>query len=190
MGLNIALFASGTGTNVDNIINFFSNNKNINIKLVVCNKADAIVLKKAAAKNVPVAIVSDKAVYNSEKLLHFLRANEIDWIVLAGFLWLIPSSIIKSYPNKIVNIHPSLLPKFGGKGMYGTRVHESVIANKEKESGITVHYVNERFDEGEIIFQKSCLLTDNESAASLAQKVHLLEYEHFPKVLEKLFLKQ
>lgn len=182
----LALFASGNGTNVQRIADYFSDNENIRIQLIVCNNAQAYVLERAKKLGIASCLIDKKEIfYHTDTVLQVLQKHQIDFIVLAGFLWLIPTSIIEAYPNKIINIHPALLPKYGGKGMYGMHVHRAVVANKESESGITIHYVNPCYDEGEIIFQAKCAVTSDDTAESVAQKVHGLEYEHFPKVLEK-----
>ena len=143
-------------------------------------------LERAKQLNVKSVYFNREDFYSSDKVVECLKENQIDFIVLAGFLWLIPDNILKEYPNKIINIHPALLPKYGGKGMHGHHVHEAVIAAKEQESGITIHYVNEKYDEGNIIFQAKCSITPEDTADSLAEKIHLLEKEHFPKVIDNL----
>ena len=183
---NIALFASGNGTNVQRIAEYFADNENVRIKLIVCNNANAYVLERAEKLGIKSFLINKKeAFYNSNAVLEILQQNSIDFIVLAGFLWLIPDEVIAAFPNKIINIHPALLPKYGGKGMYGMRVHEAVVANKERESGITIHYVNQHYDEGEIIFQAKCPLSPEDTPENLAQKIHALEYEYFPKIIER-----
>jgi phosphoribosylglycinamide formyltransferase-1 len=185
---NIAIFASGSGTNAENIIKFFSNKNTANVALILSNKREAYVLERAAMYNIPSCFFDRKDFYESEKVLDKLRSHEIDFIVLAGFLWLVPSNILTAFDRRIVNIHPALLPKYGGKGMYGDVVHQAVIANSEKESGITIHYVNQVYDSGDIIFQAKCDIAPGETPGSLAQKVHALEYLHFPTIIEKLIL--
>lgn len=182
----LALFASGNGTNVQQIIEYFKYNDNINIELVIVNKKDAYVRQRAKDLGVEDIYFSREDFYNSNKVLDVLKEREIDFIVLAGFLWMVPQNIIDNFPNSIINIHPALLPKYGGKGMYGHHVHETVIANKEKESGITIHYVNDHYDEGQIIFQKKCEVMPTDTADDLAAKIHLLEKEYFPKVIESV----
>jgi phosphoribosylglycinamide formyltransferase-1 len=183
---NIAIFASGSGTNAENIIKYFSNNKSAKVSLVLSNKREAYVLKRAATLNVRSVFFDRKELYEKEKVLRYLSIYKIDFIVLAGFLWLIPESILELYDKRIINIHPALLPKYGGKGMYGERVHEAVIASHDKESGITVHYVNKLYDEGDIIFQTRCSIDPDDTPATLAAKVHALEYEYFPRIIEEL----
>jgi phosphoribosylglycinamide formyltransferase-1 len=183
---NIAIFASGTGTNAENIIRYFSNRKTAVVSLVLSNRREAYVLKRAATLNVRSVFFDRKDLYQKEKVSRYLSMYKIDFIVLAGFLWLIPENILNLYEKRIINIHPALLPKYGGEGMYGERVHETVIANHEKESGITIHYVNKHYDEGDIIFQVRCIVTPEDTADSLAARVHELEYRHFPVIIEEL----
>ena len=186
---NIAIFASGTGTNAENIIRYFSNRKTAEVSLVLSNRREAYVLKRAATLNVRSVFFDRKDLYEKEKVSRYLSMYKIDFIVLAGFLWLIPENILNLYEKRIINIHPALLPKYGGKGMYGEMVHETVIANHEKESGITIHYVNKHYDEGDIIFQVRCIVTPEDTADSLAARVHELEYRHFPVIIEELVTK-
>lgn len=182
----VAVFASGSGTNFQQICEYFiEKNSDIKIELLVVNKA-AYVVERAKQLNVKSVYFNREDFYSSEKVVECLLENQIDFIVLAGFLWLVPSNILKNYENKIINIHPALLPKYGGKGMHGHHVHEAIIAAKEQESGITIHYVNEKYDEGNIIFQAKCSITPEDTADSLAEKIHLLEKEHFPKVIDNL----
>jgi len=183
---NIAIFASGSGTNAENIINYFKNNDDVNIALIVSNKKDAYVLERAKKYGIRTSVLPKKDFQNKEKVLQLLKENNIDFIVLAGFLLLIPEFLIDEYPDKIINIHPALLPKYGGKGMYGDNVHKAVIEAKEKESGITIHYVNKDYDKGEIIFQAKCKIDENDSYQDLASKIHSLEYEYFPKIIEQV----
>ena len=187
--INIAIFASGSGTNAENIIKHFSDNKNVNINLVVTNNKNAFVIKRAKILGVDCKILNKADFSNEELVLETLNNYNIDFIVLAGFLLLIPSYLVKKFPNKIINIHPALLPNYGGKGMYGMNVHNAVIENKEKESGITIHYVNEKYDDGNIIFQAKCKLNEQDTPDSLAAKIHILEQDNFPKVIENLFSK-
>lgn len=185
--INAAIFASGEGTNADNLITYFKNDTRIKIKLVITNRDDAGVIKKAEDHKKTVQIISKEALTNyTDQIIEFLKGEKIDLIILAGFLLKIPEKLVQAFPDKIVNIHPALLPNYGGKGMYGMKVHEAVIANKDKESGITIHYVNEEYDKGRIILQVKCEIGTNDTAQDLAQKVHALEYEHFPKAIEKL----
>jgi phosphoribosylglycinamide formyltransferase-1 len=185
---NIAIFASGSGTNAENIIRYFSNKNSAKVTLVLSNKRQALVLKRAEALNIPSLFFDQNDFYVTGKVSDLLEKYGIDFIVLAGFLWLVPEKIIEKYHGKIINIHPALLPSYGGKGMYGEVVHKSVIANRDSESGITIHFVNNRYDEGDIIFQARCKVDPDDTPESLAQKVHALEYVHFPQVIEKLIL--
>lgn len=185
--INIAVFASGSGTNAENLIRYFQNSDIGEVKLVICNKAQAGVLERAERLGVKTELISREDWQYSEHLLDILKENRIQFIVLAGFLWLMPEQVIHKYEHRIVNIHPALLPKYGGLGMYGSRVHEAVKNNKEVETGITIHYVDPKYDEGKIIFQKSTQIDPNtHSPEEIAQKVHELEYEYYPKVVEGL----
>jgi phosphoribosylglycinamide formyltransferase-1 len=181
---NIAIFASGTGTNAANIIQYFSKKQSANISLIVCNNPQAGVLKIAKTNNIPALIINKEKFFKGNAYMPELKNAEINFIVLAGFLWKIPSSIIHAYSNKIINIHPALLPKHGGKGMYGNFVHEAVLLAKEKESGITIHFVDELYDNGKIIFQTTCPVYENDTAETLAKRIHELEYKYFPKIIE------
>jgi phosphoribosylglycinamide formyltransferase-1 len=182
----IAIFASGSGTNAENIIRFFRPKENIEVAMVLCNRPGAKVIERAKNLNVDTLVFSKEELYNSDRILNSLRENRIDFLVLAGFLLLVPPGLISAYPDAIVNIHPALLPNYGGKGMYGSRVHEAVIENREKESGITIHYVNERYDDGNIIFQAKCPVAKDDTPESLAAKIHALEHEHYPKIIDKI----
>lgn len=181
----IAVFASGSGSNAENIARYFSENKDITISVIVSNKADAFVHERAKVLGIPSFTFSKKEFEEGVSVLNLMRDYEIDFIVLAGFLLKIPPFLLEKYPYKIVNIHPALLPKYGGKGMYGTHVHQAVVDAGETESGITIHYVNEHYDEGNIIFQTSCELSHNDSPDDVAYKVHVLEYEFYPSIIEK-----
>lgn len=184
---NIAIFASGSGSNAENIIHFFDTSKQIQVALILCNNPSAGVIDRAKRLNIP-CVVFNRAELNDGTVSGVLKEYKIDFVVLAGFLWLMPKSIVSLYDKKIVNIHPALLPKYGGKGMYGDKVHESVRAAAEKASGITIHYVNENFDEGDIIFQASVELSPDDTADDIAAKVHLLEYKYFPEVIMNTIL--
>lgn len=186
---NLAIFASGSGTNAENIIKYFSTRKTAKVALVLSNKQDAPVLERAAKLRVPSRFFDRNEFYGSETVIGYLNSYEIDFIVLAGFLWLVPENILTAYSGRIINIHPALLPAHGGKGMYGGRVHKAVIDNAEKESGITIHFVNASYDKGDIIFQARCKVLPDDSPESLAHRVHELEYLHFPRVIEELVLK-
>jgi len=183
----IAIFASGEGTNARNFIDYYKHRKDIVISLIVCNKREAGVVNRAVEAGIPFLIVDKDTFYNTDKVLDELK-QKADFIVLAGFLWMVPDSISQAFAGKMVNIHPALLPKYGGKGMYGPKVHQAVIANREKESGITIHYVNERYDEGKIIFQAKCPVQASDTPETLAKKVHELEYKYYPEIVEKLLL--
>jgi phosphoribosylglycinamide formyltransferase-1 len=186
MKKRIAIFASGEGTNAQRIIDYFKNSELIQVSMIITNKAEANVVNRGHEAEIPVHVINKASFYDSDQTVHILKKAGIDLIVLAGFLWMIPDNLIKAYPNKIVNIHPALLPKFGGKGMYGMKVHNAVIEAKEKESGISVHYVNEHYDEGEIISQYKCAIDANDTPEQLAQKIRILEHEFFPVVIERL----
>lgn len=181
----IAIFASGNGSNAVNIIKYFRFHKDIKIAAVFCNKPNAKVIDKAKHENREVFIFNKNELLASEKVLNKLYEYAVDVIILAGFLLKIPENIINNYPKKIINIHPALLPKYGGKGMYGMHVHEAVVKNKEKESGITIHYVNENYDEGDIIFQAKCKVLETDTAEDVATKIHTLEMKNFPGVIEE-----
>lgn len=183
----IVLFASGSGTNAENIIKYFKNSNLISVVQVLSNKKDAKVLDRAKRLGVNFNTFSRDDFYASDAMLNNLKATT-DYIILAGFLWKIPTNFIEAFPQKIINIHPALLPKYGGKGMYGMHVHRAVVKNKEKESGITIHYVNENYDEGAIIFQKSVEVLVCDTAEDVAAKIHNLEQENFPRVIEKIIL--
>lgn len=184
----IALFASGSGSNVENISNYFNGNENVEVACVLCNKPDAYVIERAKKLDLDVMVFNRDNFGNPIHILPFLEEKRVDFIVLAGFLWLIPKYLIDNYPQKIINIHPALLPKYGGKGMYGDAVHKAVFENKEKATGITIHYVNEKYDDGNIIFQKSVKIDANDTADSIADKVHKLEYEFYPTIIEEIAL--
>lgn len=183
---NIAIFASGAGSNAKKIIEHFRNSDLVTISLIACNKPGAGVLSIATAENIPVLLIEKEKFFRGNAYIDELKENKIDLIVLAGFLWKIPNQLIKAFSRKIVNIHPALLPKFGGKGMYGNFVHEAVINAGEKMSGITIHYVDEHYDNGDIIFQARCAVLESDTADSLAQRIHLLEHAHYPVVIEEL----
>lgn len=182
---HIAIFASGAGSNAQKIIDHFHNHSLIKVSLIVSNKADAGVLKIAEKENIPTLIIDKEKFFRSDAYIKELKDRSIGFIVLAGFLWKIPVPLIKAYPGKIINIHPALLPKYGGKGLYGHFVHEAVLSNKEKESGISIHYVDEIYDHGKIIFQHSCTVSEHDTAESLAQRIHTLEYKYYPKIIEE-----
>ena len=187
MAVNISIWASGSGTNAENIILKFKNHPFIRIKMIVTNNPSAGVIQRAEKLKKTVHIIPKSVLYEKvHRVIELLKEEEIDLIVLAGFLLKVPKEIIQEYPNKIINIHPALLPKYGGKGFYGNHVHAAVLQNKEKETGITIHYVNEEYDEGQIIMQSKCPVLETDTEETLAQKVHQLEYEFYPKVIEQI----
>jgi len=182
----IAIFASGSGTNAENLIKFFQNSDKVSVVQVLSNNPNAQVLDRAKRLNVGTVTFDKKALIESDEVLNILKNSQPDLIVLAGFLWKFPEMILDAFPNKVINIHPALLPKYGGKGMYGKYVHQAVVNNKEPETGITIHYVNEHYDEGAIIFQAKCTVEPNDTFEDVSNKIHELEMEHFPKVVESL----
>ncbi len=181
---NIAIFASGSGSNAENIAKYFEGKQNVYISSILTNKSDAYVLNRAENLGIPSLVFSKEDFVNSTKVIDYLKELEVDAIVLAGFLWKVPSELIKSFPDKIINIHPALLPNYGGKGMFGMNVHNAVIENKEKESGITIHLVNEEYDKGAILLQARTSIEEGDNAEDLAQKIHALEYAYFPVAVE------
>lgn len=182
---NIILFASGAGSNVQAIIDYFEGKDMVKPVAIVCNKAGAGVLNIAEKYHIPVEMV-DRQSFNTDEFINKLNTYNPDLLILAGFLWKIPSALVAEYPNKIVNIHPALLPKYGGKGMYGMNVHNTVIEQMEKESGITIHYVNEHYDEGNTIVQAQCSIETGDTPSMLAEKIHKLEYFFYPRTIEFL----
>lgn len=184
MKSKIAIFASGSGTNAEEIMKYFQNHPAAEVVLLLSNKPEAFALERAKKFNIPTLTFDRNQWRESEIVLSWLQEKQVTHVVLAGFLWLIPAYLIKAYPNQIINIHPALLPKYGGKGMYGMKVHEAVRAANETESGITIHAVNEHYDEGEIILQAKCSVAPTDSPQDIANKIHKLEYEHFPKAIE------
>ncbi len=179
----IAIFASGNGSNAQNIAEYFASSDKGKVTVIYCNNPKAFVIKRAESLNIPLVLFDREQFYASEVILKDLKCRKIDLIVLAGFLWLLPANLVKCFKNKILNIHPALLPQYGGKGMYGMAVHEAVIDNGDNESGITIHLIDELYDRGEIVFQAKCPLDANDTADTLAAKVHELEYKHYPKVI-------
>ena len=186
MKKRIAILASGAGSNAQRIIEYFKENGRADVVLVGCNNPNALVLKKAASLRVSSFVFNNSALTNLSVVLDKLLAEKVDLIVLAGFLLKVPESLVRVFPNRIVNIHPALLPKFGGKGMYGKYVHQAVIEAQEKESGITIHYVNEHYDDGATIFQAKCDVNENDDVETLAKKIHALEHEHFAKTIDQI----
>ena len=187
--INIAIFASGAGSNAAQIIKNASHST-YTVALIVCNKPGAGVLSVAANAGIPSLLIEKELFFKHDTYLSALKKHQIDFIVLAGFLWKVPTSLIVAYPQKIINIHPALLPKYGGKGMFGHFVHEAVVANKETQSGITIHYVDEIYDHGAVIFQATCSVNEIDTPQTLAQKIHVLEHEHYPKIIASLLKKQ
>lgn len=186
----IAIFASGSGSNAEQITNYFHSGSNeVKIELILTNKANAFVLERAKNLGIESLVFNRETFYQTNEIVDELQGREIDLIVLAGFLWLVPENLIKAFPNRIINIHPALLPKYGGKGMYGDRVHQAVVANNEKETGITIHLVDEIYDNGKILNQEKCEVLPTDSPSDVAQKIHQLEYEYFPKTIEDYLTK-
>ncbi len=186
--INIAIFASGNGSNAQAIADYLSEHSAISIKHIFCNKPDAYVIKRAENLSIPVTVFNRTDFYDTASVEELLKKLEINWIVLAGFLWLIPGGLISRFRGHIINIHPALLPDFGGKGMYGHKVHEAVIASGKTESGITIHLVDEEYDHGKVLFQAKCTVESSDTPDSLAQKIHQLEHLHFPAIVEKTIL--
>jgi len=184
---SIAIFASGAGSNAEKIIEHFTSNPTSGkVSLIVCNKIGAGVLQIAKIFGIETILIEKDTFLNSDIYINILKAKKIDFIVLAGFLWKVPATLVQAYPNKIVNIHPALLPKYGGKGMYGNHVHEAVIAAGDNESGITIHYVDEVYDHGNIILQATCIINTDDTATSLADKIHVLEHKYYAAVIESI----
>lgn len=186
----IVIFASGSGTNAENLIKYFHNRETGSVIQVLTNNPHAKVLDRCKTLKVSALSFNRIAFTQTDDVLNILKASQPDLIVLAGFLWKFPDFILHEFPDKVINIHPALLPNYGGKGMYGSFVHEAVVANKETETGITIHYVNEHYDEGAIIFQEKCEVFRTDTAETVAAKIHDLEMEHFPQVVEKLLLSE
>jgi phosphoribosylglycinamide formyltransferase 1 len=186
----LAIFASGSGSNAQKIIEHFRPDTKVSISCILSNNSEAFVLERARGLDIPTRVFDRKTFYESDEIVQYLQNQGVDWVILAGFLWLIPARLIEAFPNRIINIHPALLPKYGGKGMYGMKVHQAVFQNQESETGITIHMVNEQYDEGKILFQAKCKLNSEDTPESIADKVHQLEYQYFPKVIEKLIYHQ
>lgn len=183
---NIAIFASGNGTNAERIILYFQHVENVNVSIVLSNKPDAGVLDRARKLGVKTFVFDRHTFRQTDEIITLLQSHKVDLVVLAGFLWLVPQNILAAYRDRIINIHPALLPKYGGKGMYGHHVHEAVIQAGEEYSGITIHYVNEKYDKGQIIFQKTVDVSPEDTPESLAEKIHKLEYEHYPRIIGEM----
>jgi len=185
--IKLGIFASGSGSNAENFCKFFTDHEQIAVAKIYTNNASAGVIARAHRLDCAVQVFTKDQLQDG-RLLDQLKQDRIDAIILAGYLQLIPESLINAYPNRMINIHPALLPAYGGKGMYGNRVHQAVIANGEKRSGITIHLVNEEYDKGQVLFQAECLVSPDETAETLAQKIHQLEYEHFPEAVADYLL--
>ncbi|MCR6639749.1 MAG: phosphoribosylglycinamide formyltransferase [Sporocytophaga sp.] len=186
MPVKIAIFCSGSGSNAQKIIEYFQEHKSAEVVLLLSNNKNAYALERAKALGVATRVFDKAQFSQSSIIVNELKELGVNWIILAGFLWLVPENLIEAFPNSIVNIHPALLPSYGGKGMYGMYVHEAVVKAKEKESGISIHMVNKEYDKGKIVFQAKCFLTDEDTAETLAKKIQALEHEHFPKVIDAL----
>ena len=182
----IAIFASGSGSNAERISTYFADNQAVSIELFLSNNPIAGVIERGRRLGIPTVLFDKKTFTQTDKIVYLLQDQAIDLVILAGFLWLIPENLVKAFPDKIINIHPALLPKYGGKGMWGHFVHEAVVAANDTESGITIHYVNEHYDEGKVIFQTKCVVLPTDSADDVARKVQALEYQYFPEVIHQL----
>jgi formyltetrahydrofolate-dependent phosphoribosylglycinamide formyltransferase len=187
--IRLAIFASGAGSNAEKVIDHFRGDPAIKVALIASNNPKAGAFEIAKKNDISTLFIDKKVLFSENSYINELKLAKIDFIILAGFLWKIPSALIKEYPGKIINIHPALLPKYGGKGMYGLHVHEAVIANKERESGITIHYADELYDHGKVIFQATCPVLETDTAETLAQRIHALEHEHYSKIIEQLITK-
>ena len=190
MPKKLAIFASGSGSNAENICNYFANHSGITVVLICTNKLDAFIVKRAKKLNIPVTFITKTELNNFDGLHKTLQNTKVDFIILAGFLLKLPTIMVWEYQNRILNIHPSLLPKYGGKGMYGDNVHKAVLENKEIESGISIHFVNQNYDKGELILQEKCSISENETLDTLAAKIHQLEQKYFPIAIEKTLKNQ
>ena len=184
----IAIFASGSGSNAERITTYFSDNKSVYIELFLSNNPTAGIIERGRRLGIPTILFDKKTFSKTDKIVNLLQKQQIDIVILAGFLWLIPENLVKAFPNKIINIHPALLPNYGGKGMWGHFVHEAVVAARESESGITIHFVNEHYDEGKVIFQAKCEVLPTDTPDDVAKKVQTLEHIHFPVIIEKIIL--
>ena len=182
----IAIFASGTGTNASKIIDYFDEDQEVEVALILSNKPNAYVLEVAKNHRIPSKIIERESFYNTDSVVEALKSEEIDLIVLAGFLWLVPNNLVEQFEGRIVNIHPALLPKYGGKGMYGMNVHRAVYEAKESETGISIHYVNNNYDEGKMIFQAHCKIDKADGPEEIAKKVQKLEHKYFPFIVDKV----
>jgi len=189
MPKKLAIFSSGSGSNAENICNYFASSPDIEVVLICTNKQDAFIVKRADKLNIPVYLFTKNELNNFVDLHKKLKISNVDVIILAGFLLKIPTIMLDEYPNRIINIHPSLLPKYGGRGMYGGKIHKAVIENKETESGISIHFVNQNYDEGKIILQEKCYISNNETEETLTKKIHQLEHHYFPSAIERTIKK-
>jgi len=189
MKKRIAIFASGSGSNAQKIMEHFKRNADAEVVIILTNNPQAYVLQRADNFEIPTHVFSRHEFYETDDVIRLLKNLQVDLIVLAGFLWLVPTALLKAFPNKIINIHPALLPKYGGKGMYGDNVHKAVLANKEEESGITIHFANEQFDEGEILHQSKFKIEPTDNLEMVKFKIQQLEHHHFPRVIENLLKK-
>jgi phosphoribosylglycinamide formyltransferase 1 len=189
--INLAIFASGNGSNAEAIARYFAHHPHIHVKIILTNNKNAYVLQRAKSLGIDSMIFDRHELYDSDnKLIYLLKHLQIEYIALAGFLWLVPESLLKAYPGRIINIHPALLPEYGGRGMYGRKVHEAVINDKMKESGITIHLLNEKYDDGKILFQEKVSVDENDTPESLAEKLHKIEYLRYPPEIEKWITKK
>ncbi|MBD2751802.1 phosphoribosylglycinamide formyltransferase [Spirosoma validum] len=184
----IAIFASGSGSNAEKIAQYFADKATVDITLIVSNNPKAGVIERGRRLHIPVLLFDRTTFYDTNRITQILLSQPIDLIVLAGFMWLMPSDLVRAFPHKIINIHPALLPKFGGKGMYGHFVHEAVVAAGETESGITIHYVNEHYDEGQIIYQAHCPVSPTDTPEDVAHNVQILEHLHYPRVVNEVLM--
>ena len=190
MPKKLAIFASGSGSNTENVCNYFANHADIEVVFICTNKRDAFIVKRAEKLNIPVIFITKTELNSFVDLHEKLKNDKVDVIILAGFLLKLPTIMVEKYPNRILNIHPSLLPKYGGRGMYGDNVHKAVLENKEIESGISIHFVNQKYDEGELILQEKCSISENETLETLAAKIHQLEKKYLPLTIEKVLKNQ
>lgn len=183
--VRLAILGSGNGTNAQQISEYFAGRTDVEVACIIYNKRDAYIAERAKNLGIEARYFNRADFYENRAVLKYLQEKKIDWVILAGFLWLVPEAILEAYPNHIINIHPALLPNYGGKGMYGHHVHEAVVAAGEKESGITIHLVDHHYDHGTTLFQARCTVTPDDTADTLAAKIHLLEKEHFPRVIDE-----
>lgn len=183
--IRLAILGSGNGTNAQQISEYFANRDDVEVCCIIYNVRDAFIAERARRLGIEARYFGRKDFYENGAVLDYLKQKKVDWVILAGFLWLVPEDMLRDFPNHIINIHPALLPKYGGKGMYGHHVHEAVVAAHEQESGITIHIVDQYYDRGTNLFQARCSVTPEDTADTLAAKIHLLEKEHFPRVIDE-----